>query len=125
MYEVYAKLRDEKGVTDYQVAKEIGIPRSTFSGWKNGVYKPKRDKLQKIADYFNVSAEYMLTGKDTPKESTEGTTYYFNDETAQKAQELFDNPNMRILFDAARDSKPEDLQMAAELLERLKGTNNG
>ena len=125
MYEVYARLRDEKGVTDYQVAKEIGIPRSTFSGWKNGVYKPKRDKLQKISDYFGVSVEYMLTGKDTPKESAEGTTYYFNDETAQKAQELFDNPNMRILFDAARDSKPEDLQMAAELLERLKGTNNG
>ena len=123
MYEIYAKLRDERGITDYQVAKDIGIPRSTFSDWKNGKYIPKAEKLQKIADYFCVSIEYLRTGMNTEKESTSGKKYYFDDATAEKAQELFENPGMRILFDAARDSKPEDLQMAADLLARLKETN--
>lgn len=47
-------------------------------------------------------------------------TYYTNPETAAKAQELFDRPEMRILFDAAQDAKPEDLRKAAEYLEFLK-----
>ena len=125
MYENYAKIMDSLNLTDYQVAKDIGIPRSTFSEWKKKKYAPKTEKLKKIAAYLNVSVDYLETGKDKPKESEEGKTYYFNDETAEKAQALFENKELRILFDAARDSKPEDLQMAAELLERLKGTNNG
>lgn len=123
MYEIYVLLKKQKGVSDYQVSKETGIPRSTFSAWKNGDSVPKNAKLQKIADYFGVSVDYLLTGKHTEKESTSGKKYYFDDATAEKAQQLFDNPGMRILFDAAQDSKPEDLQMAADLLERLKGTN--
>ena len=123
MYEIFEKLCCENGVTPYKVSKATGISRTTFSEWKQGKYELKQDKLKRLAEYFNVSVEYIRTGKDTPKESAEGTTYYFNDETARKAQELYDDPNLRILFDAARDSKPEDLQMAADLLKRLKETN--
>lgn len=122
MYEIYQKLKERKNVTDYQVSKETGIPRSTFSDWKNGKYLPKKEKLQKLADYFNVSLEYLTTGKDTPKESISGKTYYFDDETAEKAQELFENPDLRILFDAAKDVKAENLQLAAEMLKRFKET---
>lgn len=49
--------------------------------------------------------------------------YYIDPETAKFAQSLFEQPGMRILFDAAQDSKPEDMEMAAKLLERLKATN--
>ena len=121
MYEIYAYLRDEKGISDYQVAKDVGIPRSTFSDWKKGKYVPKNEKLQKIADYFDVSLQYLTTGENAEKESSSGKKYYFDDATAEKAQELFENSDLRILFDAAKGSKPEDLQMAADLLKRLKG----
>lgn len=60
MYEKYIKIRDKKGVTDYQVAKDTGITKSTFTDWKNGRSKPKLDKLKKISDYFGVSLEYFL-----------------------------------------------------------------
>ena len=123
MYDTYALLKEKMNVTDYQVSKATGISRSTLSEWKKGKYELKSDKIQKIADFFEVSVEYLLTGKHSEKESISGQKYYFDDDTAQKAQELFDNPDMRILFDAARDSRPEDLQMAADLLARLKETN--
>lgn len=51
-YEEYAKIRDEKGYTDYKVAKETGISRTTLSAWKNGKYMPKGDKLSKIVNYL-------------------------------------------------------------------------
>ena len=123
MYENYAKLRDEKGFTDYKVSKETGINPATLSQWKNGAYTPKADKIQKIADLFGVPVEYFMTGKNTEKESESGTKYYFNDETAELAQALYEDPNQRVLFNASRNAKPEDLQMAADLLNRLKETN--
>lgn len=120
MYEIYCKLRERKGLSDYQVSKATGIPRSTFSDWKSGRYVPKAEKLQKLADYFNVSVDYLRTGKDAEKESTSGQKYYFDDDTAEKAQELSESPALRNLFNIAIDSRPEDLQMATDLLVRLK-----
>ncbi len=64
MYEFYCKLRDEKGVKDATVAASTGITKSTFSDWKSGRSEPKRDKLQKIADYFGVTIDFLMTGKE-------------------------------------------------------------
>ena len=123
MWEVFEHLMKQRGLRIIDVQRGTGIPYSTFTDWKAGRYTPKADKMNKIAAFFGVSVEYLVTGKDIEKESTEGNKYYFSDTTAETAQLLYENKDMRILFDAARDSKPEDLQMAADLLRRLKGTN--
>lgn len=60
MYDKYVVLRDEKGVTDYRVASETGITKSTFTDWKTGRSKPKVDKLTTLAKYFGVPIEYFL-----------------------------------------------------------------
>lgn len=44
MYERYVELRNQKGVSDYRVAKDTGIPKSTFSDWKSGRSKPEDSK---------------------------------------------------------------------------------
>lgn len=69
MYEIYCKLRDERKVKDADVVRETGITKSTFSDWKNGRSKPKQEKLQKIADFFGVTVDFLMTGKDEVKES--------------------------------------------------------
>ena len=69
MYEIHCKLRDSKGVKDSDVVKATGITKSTFSDWKSGRSKPKNDKLQKIADYFGVTIDYLMTGIEDKKES--------------------------------------------------------
>jgi len=122
-YENYAKLKKTKGVNDFAVSKATGIAPATMSDWKNGRTEPKIDKLQKIADYFNVSIEYLMTGKDTEKVSDSGKKYYFSDETAELAQRAFEDKSTRILMDATRDLKPDDMKMVIDLAMRLKGTN--
>lgn len=57
LYEVYAKLRDAKGIRDIEVARGSGVEPDTLSAWKTGKSIPKMDKLVKIADYFGVSIE--------------------------------------------------------------------
>ena len=105
-----------KGVRMSDVSRETGVSYSTFTDWKTGRYTPKADKMQKIADYFGVTVEYLMTG-----EKNDG--YYLNPETAKAAQEVFDDPNLRALFHAARGSSPENIQIAADLLTKLKATN--
>ena len=65
MYDIYCKLRDQRGVRDADVVNATGITKSTFSDWKSGRSNPKADKLQKIADYFGVSLDYLTTGKES------------------------------------------------------------
>ena len=62
MYEIFQKLLDKHGITAYKVAKDTGITTATLTNWKKGRYVPKQDKLQKIADYFGVTVEYLMTG---------------------------------------------------------------
>lgn len=121
MYEIYCKLRDAKGMKDADVARETGITKSTFSDWKNGRSNPKDAKLQKIADLFGVSVEYIRTGKE--KEG--GEKYYLNEETAEMAQALFENKDLRVLFDAAKDASPEDLKTTYDMLMALKRKERG
>lgn len=118
-YDTFEKLCAAKGVTPYRVAKETGVSTSTLSSWKTGRYTPKQEKLQKIAEYFGITVD-QLTGVQT---DVQPDGYYVNEDTARTAQQIFEDPYLRILFDAAQDSRPEDLQMAADLLKRLKKTN--
>lgn len=67
MYEIFERLLRSRNVTAYQVAKATGISQSTLSDWKKGRSVPKMDKIQKIADYFGVSVEYLM-GSATEKD---------------------------------------------------------
>ena len=59
MYEKFANLLSERGVTAYRVSKDTGIAANTFTDWKNGRSKPKFDKLLILAKYFDVPVEYF------------------------------------------------------------------
>lgn len=63
-YDIFSDLLKQRGIKAIDVSRHTGIATSTLSEWKNGKSEPKIDKMQKIADYFNVSLDY-LTGKTT------------------------------------------------------------
>lgn len=103
---------------DSDVAKATGITKSTFSDWKNGRSNPKDAKLQKIANLFGVTAEYIRTGKNTNE-------YYTNNETAQVAQEIFENKELKALFDVQKDMDPDDLRALHSMALALKRKERG
>lgn len=55
------ELANKRGITLYALAKELGFAKSLFSDWKSGKSMPKTDKLIKIADYFGVTVEYLIS----------------------------------------------------------------
>lgn len=121
MYEIFAQLLEQHGVKAADVCRGTGLPSSLFSEWKRGKSVPKADKMQKIADFFDVSIEYLMTGE----EKSERSKYYLNDETAAVAQEIFKNKELRALFSVQRDMTPDDLRALHNMALALKHKEGG
>lgn len=114
MYSVFLKLLEMTGLTVADVSKATGIYQSTLSNWKKRNNLLSAKNAQIIADYFGVSVDYLMTGHEYKEQ------YYINPETAKVAQELFENDELRVLFDAARDAEPDDLRAVYNMLLALK-----
>ena len=117
MYETFEKLLKEKGVRAAEVSRETGISTSTFTDWKKGRGTPKVDKLQKIADYFNVPISYFLSDV---KKSQQLDGYYMNEETAKEAQAMAVSKELKMLYDVQCDMDPEDLRALYAMALALK-----
>ena len=117
-YEAIERLCRERGIAITALEKELGFGRGSIGKLKKGG-KTSTERVMAIADYFGVPVNSLLGSLDFVADDS----YYLRPETVAAAQEIFDNPGLRILFDAARDSRPEDLMLVAEMLKRLKGTN--
>ncbi len=105
----------ERRIPISRLEKDLGYSNGYIGQLRKGVFPS--DRLQQIAEYLNVTPDYLLNG-DEKKESKE--KYYLDDETAQAAQEIFENEDLRVLFDAARDASPEDLKTTYNMLMALK-----
>ncbi|WP_059068355.1 helix-turn-helix domain-containing protein [Mediterraneibacter massiliensis] len=120
MYKKFEQLLRQNNVTPYRVHKETGISTATLSDWKNGKSEPKKDKIEKICQYFEVPLSYFYG-----EESEGGEKYYLNEETAQVAQEIFENKELRALFDVQKDMEPEDLKALHNMALALKRKERG
>ena len=114
---VFKSLRIKSGLTQQQMAEKLGLSRSTIGMYENGEREPSFEILEHIADLFNVDMNYLI-GKT---ESTEiiPDSYYLNPEARDMAQFLFENPDYKVLFDASRKVKPEDIQFVKEMIDRM------
>lgn len=110
-----------------ELSNKTGVAKASISQYVNGKNVPSNITAKKLSAPFGINPAWLM-GFDVPKEenqeeSPKTTAYYLDPETAAIAQEVFDNPELRILFSAARDVKPENIQLAAEMLKRMKETN--
>nr|DAT87304.1 MAG TPA: Repressor protein CI [Caudoviricetes sp.] len=116
MYSIFEKLCSERGVTAYRVCKETGITTSTLSNWKAGRYTPKADKLKKIADFFGVSVEYLLTGKEDQSNVSEIKDPDLKEEYLNLEKLLLSGKQKPLYF----DGKPADKESIELLLQQVR-----
>jgi len=118
MYEIFELLCKKHNVKPADITRDTGLTASLFSDWKRGKSSPKQDKLQKIADYFGVTIEYLMTGQESEQ------VYYINDDAREMAEFMFRNPDYKVLFDASRKVKKEDIQFVKDMIDRLSRNGN-
>ena len=107
------ELRKKKGLSQVELAEKLGFSKSLIGLYETGDRKPSFEALEAIADFFNISTDYLM-GKD------DKSVYYLDPEAAEMAQQIYDNPELRILFDASRKVSKEDLQFVVDMVKRLK-----
>lgn len=103
----------QSGKQQKEIAAILGYGPTTFNTWCVGKIVPSAGKIQKIADYFGISKSDLL-------DEHSDTEFYLDAATAKKAQEIFSNKELSLLFDAARDASPEDIQTVHTMLLALK-----
>ena len=73
------ELRTAEGMTQVDFAQKLSVTKQTVSNWENNNIQPSIDMLIKIADYFNVSTDYLLGRESSHFVNTEGLS---SEETA-------------------------------------------
>lgn len=61
------EIRKRKRLNQLKVASDLNISRESISYYENGKREPSLDLLVKMSDYFNVSINYLITGKEFEK----------------------------------------------------------
>lgn len=124
-FDRYSLLCKNSCKTPTGVAVSLGVSRATVNYWKKG-NTPKREILLKIADYFNVSVDYLLEKTDI-KEKKESTAINIDNldsnfiETLNRlAPDLLKSEHKNIIKIAGRDGSYEERVLTDDQLELLK-----
>ena len=103
------------GYNQADLARYMHVSTATTAKWCTGQTMPRIDKIQSICNWLNIEKADLLD--DQPPASE--VPYYIDDSAREFAQFLFDNPDYKVLFDASRKVKKEDLLIVKELLDRF------
>lgn len=113
------KLLSTYNKTQKEVADAIGVSPQTFNTWCQGIALPRMGKVQMLADYFNINKSDLIEEKSENTDS-----YYLNDDARELAEFMFKNPEYKVLFDASRKVKKEDIEFVKEMMDRMNGSTD-
>ena len=113
----------EKGVSMNKLETDLEFGKGYISKLDKSV--PNSAKLQKIADYFGVSIDYLLNGKSSSIKVIDENynVIVLDDEALELIDSLRKNPEMRMLFSVSKKATKEDIIKAVKIIEALRDEN--
>lgn len=115
-----ASLLRESNMAQSELANMLGVSKSTVNKWIMRRSVPRMGLIEKMSSIFGVPKSFFL------EESTgDKRTYYFDPETARLAQEIHDNPQYKVLFDATKHLKPESVKEVMRFIDYQKSKEGG
>lgn len=114
------KFMREYSFNKADVARLSGVPYTTIDGlYKKGDENTKLSTLRKLASFIGCTIDELTDGYMSTEQG-----YYLDPETARLAQEIYDNPDLRVLMDASRKLAPDDVKTVADLVSKMKKKEN-
>lgn len=107
------ELRVHRGFSQAALAKSLGVSKSLIGSYETGGRKPGYEVLKGLADLFSVTIDYLAGRED-------GNVCRLDPEVAEKAREIYEDPNTRVILDAKRDLDPADLDFLVQTIGILK-----
>lgn len=120
MLQLYKNIKERRlklGLTQSELAKRMGYSdKSMIAKIEKGQVDLPQSKIVSFASALNTSPSDLMGW-----EEESSSNYYLDPEAAEMAQELYERPEMRILFDASRKATKEDIEQVADILKKLSG----
>ena len=113
--------RMKENLSQSELAAKLGISGSAVSMYEVGKREPDFETEEKIADFFQTD---LNTLRGRANEAEQQPSYYLDKDSSDAAQFLFSNPEYKVLFDASRKVKPEDINLVAEMIKRMAGSSS-
>ena len=114
------KARKEKGLTQAELGKYFNLSKQTISSYENGGSSPDKDTLQRLADFFSVSVDYLLGRTDSREAPQYDKIKTSADEVTELLETLHKRPEMKMLFSITKNATKEDIEKAVKIIEALK-----
>lgn len=108
-------LRKNMQLTGEEFGAKMNVSKPTVSLWESDKRTPNAEMLQKIANFFDVSVDYLLIGKP----NTTNDSYYYDTEVAELAEQIKNDPELRILLDAKRNLSKQDMKAIINITKSL------
>lgn len=105
------ELRLDKGISQQDLAKNIGVAKSVAYYWENGVNEPKASYIKLLANFFDVSTDYLL-GNEEPWQEPQNTSQKGNITTSPQL-----TPEEQTLLDAFREFTPGRKKALFDMLD--------
>lgn len=118
MYEIFERLCEKQGITTYRFCKDTGVNPSTISTWKNRNTSCNLKLAKIIAEYFNVSVDYIMTGSD--KKEKKETALTSKDE--RDIERILDQTREHLLSQEGLmfDGKPASQEAIDSILSAMQ-----
>jgi transcriptional regulator with XRE-family HTH domain len=110
------ELRTEKGVTQRELADYLGLTPKMVSFYEKGERFPPQDILNKLADYFSTTVDYIL-GRSDIRELPSNDEL---NELTELLETLHKRPEMKALFSISKNATKEDIEKTMKIIEALK-----
>lgn len=118
-------LRTKKGYSQDDIANKLGYKSfTTIQKWESGVSEPPLKALKKLSEIFNIDMNDLATKKLSTDTSSDNDVYYLDDDARDMAQFMYENPEYKVLFDASRKVKKEDIPFVKEMIDRMSNNND-
>lgn len=118
-------LRTKKGYSQDDIANMLGYKSfTTIQKWESGVSEPPLKVLKKLSEIFNIDMNDLATKKLAYNTNEDNNVYYLDDDARDMAQFLYENPDYKVLFDASRKVKKEDIEFVKEMIDRMSNKND-
>ena len=112
-------LLDENKINQSELAEILQVSESTVGKWLLKKALPRMGIIEKLSSIFNCPKSYLLEENETRR------SYYLNPEAAKMAQEIYDNPQYKVLFDATKKLKPESIKEVMKFIDYQKAKEEG
>lgn len=112
-------LRRKKNLSQDQIAEQLGYKSyTTIQKWEMGTSEPPISKLRALSELLGVDIN-DLASKDLTIEDDSDESYYLDEDAREAAEFLHKNPDYKVLFDASRKVKKEDIEFVKQMLDRF------